>query len=44
MVKYVIEQDSSDTSEATSDEEEDTTHANPPCNKKQKVSDVGITP
>ena len=43
MVKYVIEQDSSDT-EATSDEEEDSTHANPPCNKKQKVADVSITP
>jgi len=43
VVKYVIEQDSSDT-EATSDEEEDTTHVNPPCNKKQKVADVGITP
>ena len=42
VVKYVIEQDSSDT-EATSDEEEDTTHVNPPCNKKQKVADMSIT-
>ena len=42
-VKYVIEQDSSDT-EATSDEEEYTTHVNPHCNRKQKVADVGITP
>ncbi|XP_047224113.1 uncharacterized protein LOC124869915 [Girardinichthys multiradiatus] len=41
-VNYVIEQDSSNT-EATSDEE-DTTHASPPHNKRQKVADVGTIP